>query len=145
MSNANTKAVRITLGRLFIVSIMLCIPSFLYPPSTLIRGVILDYIALDYNSQYRRLAVDIRNHQNVEMDILLEKHRLAKSHQIEMYGTQLNKVRDELEKRELSDISTDKLLAMELKLLDAVKSTSGGVRFSSTEFVIDLPATEWEA
>ena len=93
----------------------------------------------------RRLAVDIRNHQNVEMDILLEKHRLAKSHQIEMYGTQLNKVRDELEKRELSDISTDKLLAMELKLLDAVKSTSGGVRFSSTEFVIDLPATEWEA
>ena len=63
----------------------------------------------------RRLAVDTRNHQNVEMDILLEKHRLAKSHQIEMYGTQLNKVRDELEKRELSDISTDKLLAMELK------------------------------
>lgn len=93
----------------------------------------------------RQLSVDISNFRSVETDALLEKHKMAKSHQMEMYGTQLNKVRDELEKRDLSDVSTDKLLAMELKLLGAVNSTSGSVRFSSTDFVIDLPATEWEA
>lgn len=93
----------------------------------------------------RRLSIDINNLRNVEIDALLEKYKMARTHQMETYGSQLNKIRDELEKRDLSTISTDKLVAMELKLLDAVNNTSGGVRFSSSEFVIDLPATEWEA
>ena len=93
----------------------------------------------------KQLSVDINNLRSVETDTLLEKYKMAKSHQMEMYGTQLNKVRNEFEKRELSDISTDKLLVMELKLLDAINNTSGGVRFSSTELFLDLPATEWEA
>ena len=93
----------------------------------------------------RRLSVEISNLRSVETDALLEKHKMAKSHQMEMYGTQLNKVRDELGKRDLSDVSTDKLLTMELKLLDAVNGAGSGVKFSSTEFVLDLPATEWDA
>ena len=60
------------------------------------------------------------------------------------FGKRIAQVRDELEKRDLSDVSTDKLLAMELKLLDAVNNTSGSVRFSSTDFVLDYEGEETE-
>jgi hypothetical protein len=64
---------------------------------------------------------------------------------MEMYGSQLSKVREELEKRDLSDISTDKLLNMELKLLDAINNNGSSIKFSSSEFVIDFPSHDWDA
>jgi predicted XRE-type DNA-binding protein len=75
------------------------------------------------------LSMAIDNERNVAMDAIYEKHKLAKQHQMEMLGIQLSNVRSELEKRDLSEVSTDKLLAMQMKLLDAVNSSGVSVVF----------------
>jgi len=75
------------------------------------------------------LSMAIDNERNVAMDAIYDKHRLAKQHQMEMLGIQLNGVRIELEKRDLSEVPTDKLLSMEMKLLDAINSNGVGVVF----------------
>jgi len=75
------------------------------------------------------LSMAIDNERNVAMDAIYDKHKLAKQHQMEMLGIQLSNVRVELEKRDLSEVPTDKLLAMQMKLLDAVNSSGVGVVF----------------
>jgi hypothetical protein len=57
---------------------------------------------------------------------------------------QLNKIRKELEKRDLSDISTDKLLNMELKLIGVLNDV-GVVQFTETGFFLDEPERQWKA
>lgn len=74
----------------------------------------------------KELTAELSNHIGIETDALLERHKMAKIHQLELYGIQLAKVRSELEKRDLSDVSTDKLLNMELKILNAINATEGG-------------------
>ena len=77
------------------------------------------------------LSLEINNERNVAMDAIYEKHKLAKQHQMEMLGLQLGKVREELEKRDLSEVSTDKLVAMQLKLLDAINNNGVNVTFKA--------------
>jgi transposase len=77
------------------------------------------------------LSLEINNERSVAMDAIYEKHKLAKQHQMEMLGIQLGKVREELEKRDLSEVSTDKLVTMQLKLLDAINSNGVNVTFTA--------------
>lgn len=93
----------------------------------------------------RQLSVEIGNLRSVETDALIEKHKVAKVHQMEMYGLQLSKVRDELGKRDLSNVPADKLLNMELKLMAAINNAGGSIKFSSAELVLDLPSHDWDA
>ena len=90
------------------------------------------------------LSMAIENERNVAMDAIYEKHKLAKRHQMEMLGLQLGKVREELEKRDLSEVSTDKLVAMQLKLLDAVNSSGVSVTFKgeTDDWAISLTKEE---
>ena len=77
------------------------------------------------------LSLKINNERSVAMDAIYEKHKLAKQHQMEMLGVQLGKVREELDKRDLSEVSTDKLVAIQLKLLDAINTSGVGVTFTA--------------
>lgn len=77
------------------------------------------------------LSLEINNERSVAMDAIYDKHKLAKQHQMEMLGIQLGKVREELEKRDLSEVSTDKLVTMQLKLLDAINSNGVNVTFTT--------------
>ena len=90
------------------------------------------------------LSMAINNERNVAMDAIYEKHKLAKQHQMEMLGIQLGKVREELEKRDLSEVSTDKLVTMQLKLLDAVNSSGVSVTFKgeTDDWAISLTKEE---
>ena len=90
------------------------------------------------------LSMAIDNERNVAMDAIYEKHKLAKQHQVEMLGIQLSKVREELEKRDLAEVSTDKLVSMQLKLLDAVNSNGVSVTFKgeTDEWAISLTKEE---
>ena len=90
------------------------------------------------------LSMAIENERNVAMDAIYEKHKLAKQHQMEMLGIQLSKVRKELEKRDLAEVSTDKLVAMQLKLLDAVNSSGVSVTFKgeTDDWAISLTKEE---
>lgn len=90
------------------------------------------------------LSMAIDNERNVAMDAIYEKHKLAKQHQMEMLGIQLNKVREELEKRDLAEVSTDKLVAMQLKLLDAINSSGVSITFKgeTDEWAVSLTKEE---
>lgn len=90
------------------------------------------------------LSMAIENERNVAMDAIYEKHKLAKQHQMEMLGLQLSKVREELDKRDLAEVSTDKLVAMQLKLLDAVNSSGVTVTFKgeTDDWAISLTKEE---
>ena len=58
----------------------------------------------------------IENVRVMELDALLEQHRLTVQAQIERYGIELARVTEELQKRDLADVSTPKLFDIMVKL-----------------------------
>ena len=67
---------------------------------------------------------------------------------MELYGEQLTSIREELSKRKLDDIPTEKLLKMELRILDELKSVDQRIILTATEE--DVPFSfekevQWEA
>ncbi len=63
---------------------------------------------------------EIRNLYNLEMEALLEDYQATREQRIQYLGTLQDKILTELEKRDLTDIRTDKLLDMLLKTSDKV-------------------------
>lgn len=68
------------------------------------------------------LQMEIKNYQNFEADTTLEKYKMSKNSQLESLGKQLEKVRGEIDKRDLSDVPTSKLVDIELKLLESINN-----------------------
>jgi transposase len=62
------------------------------------------------------LEEQIENHKIMELDALLERHRLTLQAQIERYGVELARVNEEIQKRDLSDVPTPKLYDIMIKL-----------------------------
>jgi len=58
----------------------------------------------------------IENLTAMELDALLERHRLTAQARVERFGGQLNRVMKELEQRDFSGIKTPKLVDLALKL-----------------------------
>ena len=58
---------------------------------------------------------EISNLHNLEMEALLEDYQATREQRIQYLGTLQDKILTELEKRDLTDIRTDKLLDMLLK------------------------------
>ncbi len=67
----------------------------------------------------KELKIDIGNYIALEADALLDKYKMSKLSQLESYGTQLEKIRKEFEKRDLSEVPTPKLVEMQLKIMGA--------------------------
>ena len=55
------------------------------------------------------LQEEIANHKALELEALYEKYYLLKEHKIKLFGNALEKMKAELEGRDLADIPTDKL------------------------------------
>ncbi len=92
----------------------------------------------------RDLEDEIQNYSALELDALKEKYLISKKHQIQSYGEQLATVREELSSRDLSDVKTEKLIEVEIKLLEAINklgitTTLTGEGMSLKEF-----NTSWE-
>ena len=62
------------------------------------------------------LKEQIENRKKVELDALLERHRLNVQAQIERYGVELARVDEELQKRDLTKVPTHKLYDIRIKL-----------------------------
>ena len=69
----------------------------------------------------KELEVEIQNARAIALDALYEKHWMSKRARIELLSEQLTKVKDELSRRSLEDVGTDKLLDMQMKLLSVMK------------------------
>ena len=64
----------------------------------------------------RELKEQIENMKAMELDALLERHRLTVQAQIERYGVELTRVTEELQKRDLASVPTPKLYDIMIKL-----------------------------
>jgi transposase len=71
---------------------------------------------------------ELKNLRAIERDAMREKFSLTNQAQLELFGTQFTRLKEELERRDLSDIPTPKLFELVLKY--------------STRLTEDFPA-EW--
>jgi len=63
----------------------------------------------------KELQDEIANRKALELEALYESYFLLKENRLQTLGVMLTKIKNELEKRNLSDVPTDKLLDLLLK------------------------------
>lgn len=69
----------------------------------------------------KELEREITNLKAIEMEELQEMYYVQKQKRIELFGSQLEQIIKELDQRNFSDMSTEKLLELQLKYLDYLK------------------------
>jgi len=72
-------------------------------------------------SQEEQTNKDIQNQRTLAIDELQEKYIMTKRHRIAVFGEVLNRAKAELDGRDLSTLSTDKLITLVIKLSDTLK------------------------
>lgn len=72
-------------------------------------------------SQDGAVSREIHNLRTLHIDELQEKYAMTKRHRITVFGEVLNKAKTELENRDLSDLPTDKLITLVMKLSDTLR------------------------
>ena len=72
-------------------------------------------------SQDSDVMRDIHNLKTLHIDELQEQYVMSKRHRIAVFGDMLNRAKTELAKRDLSDVPTDKLVSMVVKLSDTLR------------------------
>lgn len=60
----------------------------------------------------RELDLEIRQARYYEIEIMLEEYSVKKAHRVKSLGIMLQKVRQELEQRSFTDISTERLVEL---------------------------------
>lgn len=92
----------------------------------------------------RGLEDEIQNYSALELDTLKEKYLISKKHQIQSYGEQLATVREELSNRDLSDVKTEKLIEIEVKLLEAINKLGITTKLTGEGISLKDFNTSWE-
>lgn len=69
----------------------------------------------------RELEREIVNLKAIEMEELQEMYYVQKQKRIELFGSKLEQILKELEQRDFSDISTEKLLELQFKFIDYLR------------------------
>ena len=69
----------------------------------------------------KELQDEIANRRALELEALYESYYLLKENRLQTFGTMLTKIKEEVERRDLSDVPTDKLLELLLKYNNQVK------------------------
>lgn len=81
----------------------------------------------------KELENEIGNMRRIELEALQEKYYMLKSQRIELFGEKLKAIKDELDKRNLSDLPTDKLFDLFVKYFNLLKEESIDTVFYGTE------------
>lgn len=84
------------------------------------------------------LEEEIASLKAIELEGLFEQYYISKENRIRLLGEQLKRVRTEISKRDLSDIPTDTLMAMLLKLSEALKDEYTETRPLTEEEMLNL-------
>jgi transposase len=69
----------------------------------------------------KEFEIEISNRRALELELLQEKYYVTKRKRIELYGEQLERFNEELAKRDLSDIPTEKLIELQMKIVAYLK------------------------
>jgi len=85
----------------------------------------------------KELQEEIRNLKAIELEALQEKYFLTKEKRIELFGEGLKAIKEELEKRDLKDIPTGKLIELLLKYHRILKEEAVPLELEENKF--ELP------
>ena len=69
----------------------------------------------------KELQDEIANRKALELEALYESYYLLKENRLQTFGAMLTKIKEEVERRDLSDVPTDKLLELLLKYNSQVR------------------------
>lgn len=69
----------------------------------------------------KELQDKIANRKALELEALYESYYLMRENRLQTFGAMLTKIKEEVERRDLSDVPTDKLLELLLKYNSQVK------------------------
>lgn len=75
------------------------------------------------------LCEDIQNLKSIRMDAVYEQFALTKEARVKTLGEALDRIKEELSKRDLTDVSTDRLFDMLLKMHDAHGKEGESLKF----------------
>jgi len=75
-------------------------------------------------------SIAIDNIRSMELHDLQEQYKMTKKHRIESMSLIYQKAKDELSKRDLTNLSTDKLITLSIKLADALKAEEQSYTYS---------------
>jgi transposase len=85
---------------------------------------------IDWSKEFEE---EIANLKALELEALQEQYFLMKQDRLKNFGNTLNKLREEVEKRNLKDLPTDKLLELYLKYNNQVKEEIIDPAFKSSQ------------
>ena len=85
----------------------------------------------------KELQDEIANLKALELEALYEKYYLLKETRLQTFGEMLTKIKTEVERRDLSDVPTDKLLELLLKYNSQVKEEIVEPTFKSSEEITE--------
>lgn len=81
----------------------------------------------------KELQEEIANRKAIELEVLYENYFLLKEYRLKNFGSLLNKIEQELQKRDFSDVATDKLLELFLKYNTQLKEELIEPNFRSSQ------------
>jgi transcriptional regulator len=81
----------------------------------------------------KELQEEIANRKALELEALYESHYLLKENRLQTFGAMLTKIKAEVERRDLSDVPTDKLLELLLKYNSQVRDELVELIFKSSQ------------
>ena len=83
----------------------------------------------------KELQDEIANRKALELEALYESYYLLKENRLQTFGEMLTKIKTEVERRDLSDVPTDKLLDLFLKYNNQVKEEIVEPIFKSSDVI----------
>ena len=85
----------------------------------------------------KELQDEIANRKALELEALYESYYLMRENRLQTFGAMLTKIKEEVERRDLSDVPTDKLLELLLKYNSQVKEEIVEPIYKSSQELIE--------
>jgi len=100
----------------------------------------------------KELKQEISEVRFIELEAMIQKYGVLRTERVKSYGEMLEKYRKELSIRDLSDVSTNKLLDMALIVEDRLREEMKDIRHYSKETKVsglelafpDVPQNTWQ-
>lgn len=84
------------------------------------------------------LEMEIANLRAIELETLQERFYMTKAQRIELFGGKLQAIKDELDKRDLSELPTDKLFDLFIKYSNVLKNEATATVFRGTQTTTEM-------
>ena len=85
----------------------------------------------------KELQDEIANRKALELEALYESYYLMRENRLQTFGAMLTKIKEEVERRDLSDVPTDKLLDLFLKYNSQIKEEIVEPIYKSSQELIE--------